>query len=333
MKISVVVPVLNEADSIRVLLDSLLAQTRVPDEIVIADGGSTDRTPQIVETYIARGVALRLIQERGALPGRGRNIAATHAASEWLAFIDAGIRPAHDWLEALAARAEREPEADVVYGAWQPVADSFFKECAAIAYVPPPSVEVDGRWMRPRFIASSLMRREMWRKVGGFPEHLRSAEDLLFMNEVERAGARIAYEPRAVVRWNIQPTLWRTFKRFTNYSRHNIRAGLWKHWQSAIFRRYAALACFALLALVFGWRWLPVSAGVWLLFLAARGVAALRRQRREFAASVWRNALRLCVLVPLIAVLDAAALVGSINWMVKDKLRLAGGAVGLRNGA
>ena len=187
--------------------------------------------------------------------------------------------------------------------------------------------------MRPRFIASSLMRREMWRKVGGFPEHLRSAEDLLFMNEVERAGARIAYEPHAVVRWNIQPTLWRTFKRFRNYSRHNIRAGLWKDWQAAIFRRYAALACFALLAFAFGWRWLLVTLGVWLLFLAARGVAALRRQRRPFPASATRNMLRLVVLVPLIAVLDAAALAGSVNWVVKDKLHLAGGAMGLRDGA
>lgn len=333
MKISVVVPVLNEEDSIRVLLDSLLAQTRVPDEIVVADGGSTDRTPQIIETYIARGLALRFIQEQGALPGRGRNIAAAHATSEWLAFIDAGIRPAPDWLEALAARVEREPEADAVYGAWQPVADSFFKECAAIAYVPPPSIEVDGRWMRPRFIASSLLRREIWRKVGGFPEHLRSAEDLLFMNEVERAGARIAYEPRAVVSWNIQPTLWRTFKRFTNYSRHNIRAGLWKDWQSAIFKRYAVLAGFALLSLAFGWRWLLLTAAVWLLFLAARGVVALRRQRGEFAASAGRNALRLAALVPLIAVLDAAAMIGTVNWIVRDKLRLAGGAIGLRNGA
>lgn len=334
MKISVIVPALNEEDSIRVLLDALLEQTRPPDEIVVADGGSTDRTTQIIETYTASGHPVRLLRERGALPGRGRNLAAAHASGEWLAFIDAGIRPAPDWLEMLAARAAREAETDAVYGAWRPVVDSFFKECAAIAYVPPPSIEVDGRRMRPRFIASSLMRRDVWRRAGGFPEHLRSAEDLLFMEEVERGGARVAYEPRAVVSWNIQPTLWRTFKRFTNYSRHNIRAGLWKDWQASIFRRYAVLAATALPALFFGWRWLFVTLALWLLFLAARAVAAIRRQRGEFPATAGRNAARLLLLVPIIAVLDAAAIAGSVNWLVRDKFRLlSSGAVGLRNDA
>ena len=46
--------------------------------------------------------------------------------------------------------------------------------------------------MRPRFIASALMRRRVWETVGGFPEHLRSAEDLLFMNQVDEANFRIA---------------------------------------------------------------------------------------------------------------------------------------------
>ena len=41
-RISVVVPVRDEEDSIRDLLESLLAQTRPPDEIVITDGGSID---------------------------------------------------------------------------------------------------------------------------------------------------------------------------------------------------------------------------------------------------------------------------------------------------
>jgi len=44
MKISVVVPVRDEENSIRELLETLLAQTRAPDEIVVTDGGSKDRT-------------------------------------------------------------------------------------------------------------------------------------------------------------------------------------------------------------------------------------------------------------------------------------------------
>lgn len=318
IRISVVVPVRNEAGSIRELLDSLLSQTRMPDEIVITDGGSTDATPQMIESYIRRGDPVRLIRERAALPGRGRNLAAAQATFEWLAFIDAGIRPAADWLAALAERAETE-NADVVYGAWEPAIDSFFQECAAIAYVPPPAQSGDSL-MRPRSIASTLMRRAVWQSVGGFPEHLRSAEDLLFMNNVAETRFRTVYAPDAMVRWSLQPTFGLTFKRFVSYARSNIRAGLWGIWQAAIFKRYGLLLLSALPAFVFGPRWLVLVPVLWLLMLISRGLVAIWRNRNCYPASISRNVFRLGTLVPLIAVLDAAALIGSLQWFFKDKV-------------
>lgn len=334
MKISVIVPVRNEEASVRALLDGLINQTRRPDEIVMTDGGSTDATREIIEEYIERGEPIRLIRERMALPGRGRNLAARRASSEWLAFTDAGIRPANDWLAALAERIEQEQTADVVYGSWEPVTDSFFKECAAIAYVPPPIATDDNNYMRPRFIASAMMRRSVWSAVGGFPEHLRSAEDLLFMDKVKEENFHTVYAPRALVRWNIQPTLWRTFKRFLSYSRHNLRAGLWKQWQATVFKRYALVIILALPALALGgWWWLGASVALWLLMLIARSIISLKRNRTTYPASVGRNALRLIVIVPLLAAIDLAALMGSINWLIKDKLRRGSGSTGNQNDA
>src|ERR1044071_6986691 len=105
MKVSVVVPVKDEEHSIRELLDSLLAQTRPPDEIVLTDGGSLDATPQIIEEYIRNGAPVRLIRAGAALPGRGRNLGAAQASFEWVAFTDAGIRVAHKRLERLITKA------------------------------------------------------------------------------------------------------------------------------------------------------------------------------------------------------------------------------------
>jgi glycosyltransferase involved in cell wall biosynthesis len=318
MKVSVIVPVRNEGQSIRTLLESLLGQTRVPDEIVITDGGSTDATMQIIEEYIRRGGAIKLIRETAALPGRGRNLAAAEASCEWLAFIDGGIEPVSDWLAALVDRAQ-QASVDVVYGAWEPVLDSFFKECAALAYVPPPT-PVEGGVVRSRFIASSLMRREVWRAVGGFPENLRSGEDIIFMERIERANFRMAREPRAMVRWNIQPNLWRTFRRFVTYARHNIRAGLWREWQAALLHYYLLIAILASPTIVLGPKWLLVAAVFWLLLMAGRGVIALRRNRHSYPAGNARNALRLLLLIPIIATLDAAALVGSASWLLFDRV-------------
>ena len=108
MKVSVIVPVRDEEHSIRELLDSLLQQTRPPDEIVITDGGSVDATPQIIEEYIQQGAPIRLIRTDGSLPGRARNLSAAQASFNWLGFTDAGIRVAKDWLETLVARAEED---------------------------------------------------------------------------------------------------------------------------------------------------------------------------------------------------------------------------------
>ena len=144
VKISVIIPVRNEEQSIGQLLNSLTSQTLKPAEIVITDGGSSDQTAAIIAAYDQTPVPIRLIRGGPGLPGRNRNLAAAQATNEWLAFIDAGIRPESTWLEFLAKRAQLHGEVDVVYGSYEPVADTLFKRCCVMAYVPPP-VELEGQ--------------------------------------------------------------------------------------------------------------------------------------------------------------------------------------------
>jgi len=320
MQVSVVVPVRDEELTIRNLLDSLLAQTRPPDEILITDGGSVDATPQIVEEYIRNGAPVRLIRAGAALPGRGRNVGAAHASFEWLGFTDAGIRAEKNWLELLIARAEEDESVDVVYGGVEPVTDTFFKLCAAIAYVAPSSPR-DGMLIRTRFIASTLLRREAWQAVNGFREDLRSAEDLIFMEQVEKAGYRFVFEPRAQVFWDLKPTLGTTFKRFLLYSRNNIRAGLFHNWQSTILIRYGVLAVLLIASLLVKPSWIVVPLAAWLLMMAARAVVAIRRNRICYPASILHNLARGAMVILVLAVLDAAAIGGSIQWLLLDSFR------------
>lgn len=322
MKISVIVPVLNEEESIRGLLDGLLRQSRLPDEIVITDGGSTDATPLIIEEYVARYPSVRLLRETQALPGRGRNVAAANSTSEWLAFIDAGVIPADDWLAQLANRAAQDPTAGVVFGSWEPVTDTFFQECAAIAYAGVPNRADPAEVERARAIFSSLMRRTIWQAVGGFPEHLRSAEDLLFISKLDQQPAQITYAAGAVVRWEIEPAFGRTYRRFVVYSRNNLVAGLWRQWQAAMFGRYVVLVLSASLLFVLTRWWALILVAISLLLFLGRSVLALVRNRRTFPASAVRNLRRLTVLVPLLITIDAATIAGAIEWLLRDKLGL-----------
>jgi glycosyltransferase involved in cell wall biosynthesis len=325
-RISVVVPARDEEATIRALVERLLAQTRRPAEIVVADGGSRDRTAEIVEGYERRGEPVRLVRAGASLPGRARNAAASRASGEWLAFVDAGTLPAPDWLELLAARAEGDPSADLVFGAWEPRVSNFFEECAAVAYAYEPPVEIGGVRISPPCVGSSLVRRAAWRAAGGFAEDLRSGEDILFTDALARGGFRAAYAPRAVVSWQMPPSVGATFTRLRVYSRHNLRAGLWRRWHAAIVRRYALVALAALPAFFLGARWLALAPALWLLMLAARAAAASYRKRGVFKSTRARAALRFAALVPLIAVIDAATLTGALQWLVADRGRKVGAA-------
>ena len=321
MSISVVVPVRNEEHSIRELLEGLLSQTLLPDEVVITDGGSNDRTREIIEEFIRTGAPVKLITDLNSLPGRSRNIGVANAKNDWIAFIDAGIRPQQNWLEALADQVGHQFGSQVVYGSYEPVTDSFFTECAAIAYVPPPTMTEAGP-VRPYSIASALMLREAWEKAGGFPEHLRSAEDLVFMKKVEAAGFQIGRAPGAVVHWAIQPGLWKTFKRFVIYSRNNIRAGLWRNWQAAIFRRYLLIAILILPAIILGVKWLAAPILVFTGMMVGRAIRAMWLNRFSYPAGWGRNVLRVFVIVPILVVLDLAAFVGTAAWLLGDRAEI-----------
>lgn len=317
MNISVIIPVRNEGESIRQLLDSLENQTLKPAEIVISDAGSTDDTVQTVVDY-HRSIPIRLIRGGPAFPGRGRNLAASQTAHEWIAMIDAGVKPEPTWLESLA-RSTQNNDVDVVYGVFEPVTDTLFKRCAVMAYVPPP-VEIQGKLIRTRSVASMLLRRSVWDSVGGFPENLRSAEDLLYLNKLEQADFRVAHAPDALVHWQVQPNPWRTFKRFVTYSHHNIRAGLWRQWQATIFKRYLLLLLMVLPGFKFGNTWLVVVIGLWLGLLNARAVVSIWRNNVCYPGGILQNCARMAVLVPLLALLDAATIVGTVQWAIKDNL-------------
>ena len=61
MKISVVIPTFNEELSIQKTLNSLVAQTLKPCEIIIADGGSTDNTLRVIEQFDGREIPIIVV--------------------------------------------------------------------------------------------------------------------------------------------------------------------------------------------------------------------------------------------------------------------------------
>jgi len=311
LAVSVVVPVKNEEKSILRLLAGLIAQTCQPSEIVITDGGSTDRTKELIRSWQENSpVPIVLVEAEQALPGQGRNLAIARARNQWLACIDAGTEPQRDWLAELTATAQHTPGARVIYGRWEPVTDTYFTECAAITYVP--------RTTHARSIASCLLHRDAWAAAGGFREDLRSGEDLLFFRGLEKAGVTDAHSERAVVNWELQASVCPTFQRFTVYSRNGMRAGLARDWQYNVARLYLLMLIPVLLAL---WFWPLLLVPPTILLLRAE-----RRVRRWYCAqspqSVWREMLnprRVLTVAWINVVIDFATFCGVWQWFVHDR--------------
>ena len=91
LSISVVIPAYNAAATIVRAIDSVLAQSRLPDEIIVIDDGSTDETSKRIKKY---GAQVRYVYQENAGPSVARNKGIEAANSEWIAFLDAD----DEWL-------------------------------------------------------------------------------------------------------------------------------------------------------------------------------------------------------------------------------------------
>ena len=92
--LSVIVPIRNAEHYLAACLDSLVAQARPIDEILLIDDHSTDESAAILERYARTHSQMKVLNgpRRGA--AGARNAGLEHATGDWLAFVDAD-----DWVE------------------------------------------------------------------------------------------------------------------------------------------------------------------------------------------------------------------------------------------
>ncbi len=93
--VSVIVPTYNRAKYIKRAMDSVLDQTRPPDELIIVDDGSTDNTSEVIEQTIGRAAfPVRVLRRKNRGAAAARNVGIAHAAGDTLCFLDSD-----DWWD------------------------------------------------------------------------------------------------------------------------------------------------------------------------------------------------------------------------------------------
>ena len=325
LPVTVVVPARDEESNIQRVIAALLHQTYQPAEIIVADGGSKDRTRDVVKQFSARGEPVRLVEDKDALPGRARNLAIRAARTEWVAMTDAGAEVAQDWIEKLMLETQTRTvsrgaardsgDCDVVFGSYVPILDSLFRECLALAFVPNPSW-IGGRPLRGPSTCSMMIKKSAWESVGGFREDLRACEDLLFFSKLKATGVVTSCAPDALVRWNIPADFAGVFRRFRSYSHHTLKAKLGRTWHVAVAKMYAIGLLFAALSAFAHWAFVIVP----VLGLAARVRRSVSSKRQSLPLK-HVVAIRHYLLVTIILlVIDLAAFAG-VAGFVAEKLR------------
>jgi glycosyltransferase involved in cell wall biosynthesis len=218
MKISIISTVLNEEKNIEKFMTSIINQTKRPNEFIIVDGGSKDKTYEILKKFSRKDGWIKAYQKKNANISQGRNYAILKTKNDIIAVCDAGGEYKKDWLEKLS----KGFNGQVSFGSDKPlIKTEFHRKLAKV--ILHKNVEGSSRNM--------IFTKKIWKDVGGYPEDLKIGEDTLFDERIKRKGYKISRVPDAVCYWEMRDSLEDVKKQFYNYG----------YWDGRSYRKYRLL--------------------------------------------------------------------------------------------
>jgi glycosyltransferase involved in cell wall biosynthesis len=232
MKLSVVIPCFNAANTIAVQLEALAKQHwSEPWEVVVADNGSIDETVAIVKQYQEKLPNLRIVDssdKRGA--AHARNVGVMAAVSDAIAFCDADDEVAPGWVAAMGKALFKY---DFVAGKCE-----YNKLNAPWVIKYCPHAQVDGlqAYIHPPYLphagsCSLGASRSAHEAIGGFDETMLQLEDTDYCWRMQLAGTQLHFVPDAVLHYRFRPTIKGFLK----------QAFLWGKYDVLLYKKYRPL--------------------------------------------------------------------------------------------
>jgi cellulose synthase/poly-beta-1,6-N-acetylglucosamine synthase-like glycosyltransferase len=208
--ISVVIALYNKQDYIEATIRSVFAQTQPPDEIVIADDGSTDESVARIHALGDPRVRIVRTERAGSGPSIARNTAIQAAQGTWIAILDADDLWEPDYIETMAECLQQTPAAICAFASWLVAsADTVVQEPCG------PAVGVERTFNLPDFLelwtkmrycpmwtSAVIARRQALLDIGGFPEDYWRGEDKDTWLRLLSYGVA-TYCPRPLARYNL----------------------------------------------------------------------------------------------------------------------------------
>jgi len=185
--ISVVIPARNEEDYIAAALDAVFAQDPPPDEVIVVDNGSTDRTAEI-----AREKGARVITEPQKGVHRARQAGLLAARNPIVAQTDADTRVLPGWIASIQGAFE-DPQVVATYGPVELYEAPWLDRWLA-RYLFPAFLRLSALLGQPNLNgANHAVRRDAALAVGGYDRPY--AEEVHLARKLVAAGGKIVYQP------------------------------------------------------------------------------------------------------------------------------------------
>ena len=221
--VSVVMAAFEEEAFIGEALESVLAQSYRPVEVIVVDDGSGDRTAEI-----AAAAGVRVLRQAHLGPAAARNAGLAVAEGEYWTIFDADDVMPPERLECQVAHLQRHPELGIVLGLTE----------AFVTPGEPRPVHFNPAWDNgpfPGHPGTTLARRQVLDRVGPFNEDLQLGEDADWQARAKDAGIRAGQIDDLCLRYRIH-------RRNTSSDIEANRLATLKVLRESVRRRRRALA-------------------------------------------------------------------------------------------
>lgn len=214
--VAVVIPTLNEEKFIARCLDSVIAQTYPFSnmDVMVIDGGSIDKTHEIVNSYHEKYSNIRLLNNPGRIQSIAFNIGVKESTAPYIVRLDAHAFYKPYYIEGCIKGLQVDSKRGNVGGQWdiQPQNDSLWATTNAILNyskfgIGGATYRVGAKAGNVDTVPFGAFPRKMIEEIGGMREDLPRGEDNEFNSRIKKAGYSIYFDPRIECVYYARPNL------------------------------------------------------------------------------------------------------------------------------
>lgn len=288
----IVIPTLNEERVVAQVIGRVLEDDGLQDPLVlVADGGSSDRTRQIVAEIAARDARVRLMDNPAKLQSAGLNLAVRAMAGDrpWVVRVDAHADYPPNYASSLIAEAMRTGASSVVVS-MDTLGEPGFQRAVAIAQNSvlgtggsAHRLASEGQWVDHGHHA--LFNREAYQSVGGYDESFSHNEDAELDLRLAQQGGKIWLTDKVRIGYHPRSTPTALARQYFNYGKGRAKTVL-KHYQPLKVRQALPLAVApAVVSALASPLFLPLAipALVWMFAALTLGVMLAVKKREPWA--------------------------------------------------